>query len=122
MNKHTSWIIALMVTVAVCITGRVEAPAAPLENLGNVIVYPNPFMPGQGHTLITFENLTSSVRLRIYKINGELVYEKAADNTDGSITWDVTNDDNRKVASGLYIYFITGGAGEKISGKIVILR
>ena len=119
MNK---WVLLLMIASAVCIVGTVNAPAAPSADLANIIVYPNPFMPGQGHVSVTFENVTSRVRLRIYKINGELVYEKEADNTDGSITWDVTNDENRKVASGLYIYLITGGAGERVSGKIAILR
>ena len=122
MNKRFRWILMLLLTGTLCLTGTVNAPAAPSADLSNIKVYPNPFMPGQGHISITFENLTSSIRLRIYKINGELVYEKEADNTDGSITWNVTNDENRKVASGLYIYFITGGAGEKVSGKIAILR
>jgi hypothetical protein len=39
-----------------------------------------------------------------------------------SIPWDLTNDSGDKVASGVYLYVITDGQGDKVRGKVGILK
>jgi hypothetical protein len=90
------------------------------ENLGNVIVYPNPWKSDMGVDVITFSNLTENCKIQIYTIAGELVFEVKPDNID--YQWDLKNEKGKKVASGVYLYIISNDKGEKKTGKIVIIR
>jgi len=108
-------------TVATLSTFVVALPSFPASSLRDVKVYPNPFKPDKGHDKITFEGLENNVTIRIYKITGELVYEKEHSATDGYEYWSVTNVYGRPLASGVYIYVIEG-SGEKAIGKIAIIR
>ncbi|MFH1563178.1 MAG: hypothetical protein ABIF11_07170 [Nitrospirota bacterium] len=108
--------------------GILIAPA----NLGNVIVYPNPFKPnsGLGHEYITFgskkdvsRKLTSSATIKIYTISGDLVKTlEVTPQDDGQKVWYANNDFGNKVASGVYIYMIINPQGEKCIGKLAIIR
>jgi len=100
--------------------GTAGAVLAP--DLSNVIVYPNPFDVRLGHSVITFDNLTASGTLRVYKLTGELVFEKDFVSVDGKAVWDGTNTDGNHLASGLYMYLVTNDNGQKKTGKIAILR
>lgn len=113
---------AAIVAAGIALGAPVGADAAIAANLNNVIVYPSPFDVRLNHTVVTFANLTSTATLRIYKLTGEVVFEKEFTTVDGNAVWDVTNKDNNKVASGLYIYLITNSDGQKKTGKIAILR
>ena len=116
--------IFLLIIVCVCSIfllsgGNVFGQAS---DLSGVIVYPNPFIPDKGHTLITFEHITEDAVIKIYKINGELVRKIEVDNSNGITTWNVTNDAQKHLGSGGYIYLITNSAGEKVIGKIAIVK
>ena len=39
-----------------------------------------------------------------------------------SIACDLTNDSSDKVASGLYMYVITDGQGDKVRGKLAVIK
>jgi hypothetical protein len=42
---------------------------------------------------------------------------------DGSsVQWDLTNDKGDKVASGVFMYMATDAAGNKVKGKVAIIR
>ncbi|MBN1384645.1 MAG: T9SS type A sorting domain-containing protein [Elusimicrobia bacterium] len=85
-------------------------------NLDNVFIYPNPFKPSTGHTYITFDGLTSNVKIKIYTIAGRLVDEFET-TTDGSYHW------IPDIASGVYIYYIEDEDGKGTTkGKIGIIR
>lgn len=87
----------------------------------NVIIYPNPFKPDKGNKGITFSGLTEEVKIRIFNIIGELVREVSVlGQTEWQ--WNTKNDSGEKVSSGIYIYIITNSVGEKVSGKIGIIR
>ncbi len=107
--------IVLAVCVVPLIANQLSGALSP--NLDNVIVYPNPFQAKLGHTKITFDNLTGSVRIKIYKTTGELIYDKQITTQNGSTTWDLSNSNGSGVASGIYIYIITGGGS--CSGKLL---
>ncbi|MFH1859710.1 MAG: Ig-like domain-containing protein [bacterium] len=102
------------------------------EHLKKVIVYPNPFMPNStsGNTEIIFGGdkvpqeyrLTSQATIEIFHIAGELIKVIEETDGDGKATWDGRNDAGERVASGIYIYLITNPRGEKVMGKIGIIR
>lgn len=93
-------------------------------DLNNVIAYPNPFKPSvSAATAVTFDNLTAgSIRLRVFKMTGELIFDDQAESSAGKIQWHVIDDDTNPAASGLYIYVITNGAGQKAKGKIAVIK
>lgn len=82
-----------------------------------IMVYPNPFNPGRyaDHTKIIFKGWAGYAKIRIYKLNGELIEE-----IDGNDIkeWLPPAD----VASGVYIYVIDVQGGQKLSGKLAIIR
>ncbi len=85
------------------------------EDLEEAFVYPNPFKPSQGHTHISFTNLSPNSEIKIFDINGNRVKTLYA-NGDGSARWD------GKVASGVYTYVIVDKKKRKKIGKIAIIR
>ena len=97
---------------------RLRLVAANLESL---IVYPNPFKPGVGHTKITFAALTEQATIRIFTLAGELV-KKQDVSGQYSWDWDVKNTDGDELARGIYIWVVTNPAGEKRTGKIAIIK
>ncbi|MEW6041408.1 MAG: gliding motility-associated C-terminal domain-containing protein, partial [Elusimicrobiota bacterium] len=105
-------------------------------NLSSVIVYPNPYKPGATGinkqfsdpllgTGIIFSGLTSKANIKIYNIAAELVYETDETDGNGINLWNTENKDGDKVASGLYIYYITNPDDTKmkpVKGKFTIVR
>jgi hypothetical protein len=83
--------------------------------------YPNPFRPYTGQVRIFFAPLTTEARIRIFKLSGELLAE-IRNSGGGLAVWDGKNAGGHDLASGVYFYVITNPAGEKKSGKIVIIR
>jgi YVTN family beta-propeller protein len=84
--------------------------------------YPNPFNP---ITSIQFQIAKSSVtRLEVYNLNGRLVrtlLDKNLSAGDYRVTWDGKNADNKKVASGVYIYRLISGE-VRMSKRMLLLR
>jgi hypothetical protein len=105
---------------AVC--GPGTAFGAVASDLEGIIVYPNPLNARAGQTAFTFNNLTENARIRIYKMNGELVAEKEIADSDGKAVWDATNKDGAAAAGGLYVYLVTNDGGQKKTGKLAIRR
>jgi len=102
-------------------------------DLQNVKVYPNPYKPNSGSIYdnnpivgdgIIFSGLTQKAKIQIFNIAGELVTEFEEDDGDGIYVWDTRNKNGEKVASGVYIYFITNpdDKSQKTKGRIVIIR
>jgi hypothetical protein len=87
-----------------------------------VIVYPNPVVLSKGHKEVTFWGSgVPYATINIYNITGELVKTIEEQKGQGRITWDLTNNNGKKVASGIYIYQ-TVNPIEKNSGKIGIIK
>ncbi|MFH0773882.1 MAG: DUF5050 domain-containing protein [bacterium] len=89
-------------------------------NNSSVYVYPNPYKKGDakfGGDYIWFKDVTSEATIKVYTIAGELVDEiKVTANPQG---WKISD---KKIASGVYIYTVTGGGGGKSVGKIGIVK
>ena len=83
--------------------------------------YPNPFNP---QTTISFEldpEYDGSAVIAIYDLRGKKV--KAFDHLENksSVVWDGSNEQNRPVASGVYLYTINYN-GNTISNKMMLLK
>jgi len=89
-------------------------------NLNNVYVYPNPVRPDFLGT-VKVSGLMDKAHVKIADITGNLVYEAISEG--GTIEWDTTAFSKYKVASGVYMVFVSSedGAETKVK-KIMIIR
>jgi len=89
-------------------------------DLSNVYIYPNPVRPDfEGTVKIT--GLLDKANVKITDIEGNLVYETTSEG--GTIEWDTTAFGKYKVASGVYMIFVSGQDGEETKvKKVMIIR
>ncbi len=110
-------------TLAALIFLCAGAPSAKAANdLARLNVYPNPVKRVQGHNTLTFDNITTQLRIRIFTANGTLVRDINLAGAGNAYQWDLRNSSNQEVASGVYVYILTNDAGEKKTGKIAVIR
>jgi ligand-binding sensor domain-containing protein len=90
------------------------------EDLNNVYVYPNPVRPNYAGT-VKVAGLIDKANIKITDIEGNLVYETTSEG--GTIEWDTTAFGRYKVASGVYMIFISAqDGGETKVKKVMIVR
>lgn len=90
------------------------------DDLNNVYVYPNPVRPGFTGT-VKIAGLIDKANIKITDIEGNLVHETTAEG--GTIEWDTTAFGKYKVASGVYMIFISAqDGGETKVKKVMIIR
>jgi hypothetical protein len=121
MNKK-GYIVLFFLCLSIVSLGVCNCVAAPSATLDNVIVYPNPFNSAEGHKRVVFYNVTDSVRLRVFALTGENIFDETINSQNGQIQWECTDKKNDKVSPGLYVYLLTNGAGQKKQGKLVVIR
>lgn len=93
---------------------------APKDDLSEVYVYPNPVRPNYLGT-IKVAGLTNRCIVKITDIEGNLVYEVTS--AGGTIEWDGTAFGKYRVASGVYMVFVSTEDGlETKVKKIMIVR
>ena len=94
---------------------------AEAADLNSFLVFPNPWRSDlNSGTPITFDALTPNSAVKIFTLAGASVITLKADST--FVTWDLTNSVGEKVASGLYVYFITNDNNEKKRGTLAVIR
>ena len=103
------------------------AVTPPAADLGDAYVYPNPFKPNSPGSFqaakITFKHLPAEATIRIFAITGRQVAElHKTDRTVDYYEWNAVNGDGRKLASGVYIFFMTAPGGGKAKGKFAVIR
>jgi ligand-binding sensor domain-containing protein len=84
-------------------------------NFDEVKVFPNPVRPNMG--LVTITNLVEDASVKITDVSGNLVFFATANG--GTITWDVQNLNGRRVATGVYLIFLSDRTGQE--SKVVKL-
>jgi hypothetical protein len=90
------------------------------QDLNNVYVYPNPVRPEYEGT-VKIAGLLDKANIKITDIEGNLVYETTSEG--GTIEWDTTAFGKHKVASGVYMIFISAQDGiETKVKKVMIIR
>jgi hypothetical protein len=81
--------------------------------------FPVPFK-GTQHSVIHFTGLGTKAKIRIYTTSGLKVFEKDVENQP-TWDWDVVNQSNEKLASGVYLYLIESPESKK-DGKLIIVQ
>lgn len=90
------------------------------DNLENVYVYPNPVRPGFDGD-VNISGLINAANVKITDIEGNLVHETTSEG--GTILWDTRAFGKHKVASGVYMIFITSEDGTETKvKKVMIIR
>lgn len=90
------------------------------DNLNNVKVYPNPVRP-EYYGTVKITGLLDKANIKITDIEGNLVHEVISEG--GTIEWDTTAFGKYKVASGVYMIFISAQDGmETKVKKVMIVR
>lgn len=90
------------------------------EDLSNVYIYPNPVRPNYEGT-VKIAGLLNKANVKITDVSGNLVYETTSEG--GTIEWDTTAFGKYKVASGVYMIFISAQDGiETKVKKVMIIR
>ncbi len=90
------------------------------DDLSGVYVYPNPVRPEYFGT-VKIAGLTDKANIKITDIEGNLVHE--AKSEGGTIEWDTTAFGKYRVASGVYMIFLTTeDATETKVKKVMIIR
>ena len=86
-----------------------------------IVVFPNPFRPEQaaGHVL-KFDHCPAGTEIRIFTLSGELTRKFTG--VSGRQNWDGKNSGGADVVSGVYLYVIDQPDGQKLSGKIFVIR
>lgn len=87
-------------------------------DLNNVYVYPNPVRPEFSGT-VKVSGLLDKANVKIADIEGNLVYETISEG--GTIEWDTTAFGKYKVASGVYVIFISAEDGSETKVKKVMI-
>ncbi|WP_396209689.1 two-component regulator propeller domain-containing protein [Flavobacterium sp.] len=92
----------------------------PSDNLADVFVYPNPVRPGFSGT-VKISGLTDKATVKITDIEGNLVHETTT--AGGTIEWDTTAFGKYRVATGVYMIFISSEDGLQTAvKKVMIIR
>ena len=83
--------------------------------------YPNPFNPS---TIITYEvSKPVYIRIEIYNVLGQRIktlFDGFQSNNSGQVIWDATDDLDRRVSAGVYIYSLISD-GFRISKKMFLI-
>jgi hypothetical protein len=103
--------------------GVFRAMARTATDLRRLVVLPNPYLPRTAAGgCVKFINLTADATIRIYDIQGRLVWETDLTDGGGSAFWYGDDTAGRPQASGIYPYVITTPQDNQISGKITLIR
>lgn len=103
------------------ISGPVPPPP-PDTSAVSINAYPIPwkmYEPGTPQ-YITFDNIPLNSELIIYTMLGDPVFSEKID-AGGRFLWNVKNDNDEKIRSGLYLYVVKS-PGHAHEGKIIIIR
>ena len=99
-----------------------DGPIVLSDNLNNLKVYPNPYNKNENNKII-FENIPAgNTKIKIYNISGEKVFEINKDITDGKYEWDIKNNNNHTLSSGIYFYIISDESNNRKMGKLAIIK
>lgn len=109
-------------------TFRTSAPAinpdANREVLNDIRVVPNPLfhLGMDGSESVRFTHLPAECTIRIFNLAGDRVRKlDKADVLDATLDWDLRNDHGRRIADGIYVWYLESDYGSA-QGKVAIFR
>ena len=93
----------------------------------------NPFPTGRGERVVRFVNLPPRATVRIFTASGRLVKTLTMDGgsndgvtpdmlLNGSLEWDLQNEDNLEVAYGVYLYHVEAPEVGETTGTLALIK
>lgn len=108
--------------------GQTVSVALETRSIDNVVIFPNPvrFQSGRQNT-IRFVNVPHDCRIAIYSLNGEKVKIFDDLTTSDGVAWNLRDNNNELVSSGVYLYRIEQMDASNIVvnstvGKFAVIR
>ncbi len=99
---------------------RSGATAAGFQHAAAIKVFPNPVYPGYSG-MVGITGLASDVIIKITDVSGRLVKELTSEG--GTASWDLTDTQGRRPATGVYLIFSATSDGvETLAGKMAIVN
>ncbi len=92
-----------------------------VDNLSNIVVYPNPLRIADGRNEIMFANLPNGCEIFIYTANGKKLISLTNDGFTGGVRWDLKNEWGDSIASGVYVY-VARYKDEQKTGKFLVIK
>ena len=87
---------------------------------GAIHVFPNPFKPSLGHSHVTFRNVPVNSTITVTTISGDVV-KAFHDTQQTDVVWDVKIENQKELASGVYLYWVSH-LGKASSGKLFVIH
>ena len=101
---------------------NVGQPSAGLQ-ISDAYVYPNPIIGGRGDSELRIANISSTVLVEIFTLEGELIHSTSVSQSKG-VVWNLTtpgSNDEVLASSGVYIVRISDSSGVKFQ-RIALLQ
>jgi hypothetical protein len=93
------------------------------SDLGRLLVCPNPFAPDLSPGgVVRFINLTRDATIRIFDVEGRLIWKEVLTNSIGATAWGGTTSTGEPASTGIYLFTVTDSHGKAVSGKIALVR
>jgi len=92
------------------------------SRLAEITVYPNPYVPSNGHNYLNFSNVPAQGKIIVYTISGEKLWTQEV-SSEGIYQWDTKIDSGKLLSSGFYYYLVKDKDGKVIKkNKFSIIR
>jgi hypothetical protein len=99
-----------------------EVSLSGIGELGEVTVYPNPYVPSKGHRYLYFSKVPEGGKIIVYAISGEKLWQKDI-TSEGTYQWDTKIDSGKLLPSGFFYYVIKDKNGSVIKkDKFSVIR
>lgn len=110
---------------------RMEVDAK--DDLQAVYAVPNPYRTGGSRLttenyhnfpddMVRFVNVPIECKIKIFNVAGDLIWEHQHNGPGGNIEWDVKNQSDEDVASGVYVFKLEDTTGGAVYGRLVVIR
>jgi hypothetical protein len=97
------------------------------QNINNITIFPNPYYgtletAGSYPSFVRFTNLPQKAVIRIFSLSGVFITKLEKEGDGQYIDWNLRNDDNHLIGSGIYLAYIElPGIGTRIMKIAVVL-
>jgi subtilase family serine protease len=97
-------------------------PTGPASETYKLSIYPNPIRPDLSKPILNIHSSKSIRSIKFYNISGSLVYQRQELDDAKFLTWNLRNDNNQRVASGVYVCIIEYSDGTMEKRGVAIIE
>ncbi len=92
-------------------------------NKMNCNIYPNPIIGNQeANFSISSTKVLNNTKIMIYNVKGQRVISLPVNSKNGHVSWNMKNDQNQRVSTGIYFYKIKSETEESLFKKMLIIK